>query len=122
MRSTAIRSQPDDRFEAIFEIPDSHRLVQVRSKTRGGIMSANYWRHDEYGSDGKLAARYESFEERSAESGATTSGWHNTTRAASCSTSAKASRSDSPPDGVLLKLPAGGWAALQASPFLVRSD
>ena len=53
MRSTAIRSQPDDRnFEAIFEIPDSHRL-----KTRGGIMSANYWRHDEYGSDGKLAAR-----------------------------------------------------------------
>jgi hypothetical protein len=39
-------------------------------------MSANYWRHDEYGSDGKLAARYESFEERSAESGATASGWH----------------------------------------------
>jgi len=77
MQSTAIRSQPDARnFEAIFEIPDSHRLVQVRSKTRGGIMSANYWRHDEYGSDGKLAARYESFEERSAESGATRSGWH----------------------------------------------
>ena len=72
MQSTAIRSQPDARnFEAIFEIPDSHRLVQVRSKTRGGIMSANYWRHDEYDSDGKLAARYESFEERSAESG-----WH----------------------------------------------
>src|SRR3954464_12134645 len=63
MRTSAIRSQPDDRnFEAIFEIPHSHRLVQVRSKTRGGIMSANYWRHDEYGSDGKLAARYESFE------------------------------------------------------------
>src|SRR5215218_4921526 len=77
MRTSAIRSQPDDRnFEAIFEIPDSHRLVQVRSKTAGGIMSANYWRHDEYGSDGKLAARYESFEERSAESGATRSGWH----------------------------------------------
>ena len=77
MRTSAIRFQPDDRsFEAIFEIPDSHRLVQVRSKTRGGIMSANYWRHDEYDSDGKLAARYESFEERSAESGATTSGWH----------------------------------------------
>jgi hypothetical protein len=76
MRSTAIRSQPDERnFEAIFEIPDSHRLVQVRSKTRGGIMSANYWRHDEYGSGGKLVARYESFEERS-ESGATRSGWH----------------------------------------------
>src|SRR3954447_14575504 len=77
MRTPAIRFQPDDRnFEAIFEIPDLHRLVQVRSKTRGGIMSANYWRHDEYDSDGKLAARYESFEERSAESGATTSGWH----------------------------------------------
>jgi len=58
MRTSAIRFQPDDRnFEAIFEIADSHRLVQVRSKTRGGIMSANYWRHDEYGSDGKLAAR-----------------------------------------------------------------
>jgi hypothetical protein len=43
MRRTVIRLQPDDRnFEAIFEIPDSHRLVQVRSKTRGGIMSANY--------------------------------------------------------------------------------
>ena len=39
-------------------------------------MSANYLRHDEYDSDGKLAARYESFEERSAESGATTSGRH----------------------------------------------
>ena len=77
MRTSAIRFQPDDHnFEAIFEIPDSHRLVQVRSKTRGGIMSANYWRHDEYDSDGKLAARYESFEERSAEGGATTSGWH----------------------------------------------
>jgi len=77
MRTSAIRSQPDDRnFEAIFEIPDSHRLVQVRSKTRGGIMRANYWRHDEYGSDGKLAARYESFEERNTESAATRSGWH----------------------------------------------
>src|SRR3954447_2744982 len=77
MQTTVIRSQPDDRnFEAIFEIPDSHRLVQVRSKTRGGIMSANYWRHDEYGWDAKLAARYESFEERNAESGATRSGWH----------------------------------------------
>src|SRR3954466_3735459 len=77
LRTTVIRSQPDDRnFEAIFEIPDSHRLVQVRSKTRGGIRSAHYWRHDEYGSDGKLAARYESFEEHNAESGATTSGWH----------------------------------------------
>ena len=77
MRTPAIRSQPDDRnFEAIFEIPDSHRLVQVRSKTRGGIIARSYWRHDEYGSDGKLAARYESFEERSAESGATRSGWH----------------------------------------------
>jgi hypothetical protein len=39
-------------------------------------MSANYWRHDEYGSDGKLAARYESFEERNAESGTTRSRWH----------------------------------------------
>jgi hypothetical protein len=77
MRTTAIRSQPDDRkFEAIFNIPDSHRLVQVRSKTREGIMSANYWHHDEYGWEGKLAARYESFEERNAATGASRSGWH----------------------------------------------
>jgi len=43
-------------FEAIFE-----SRIRIgwfsRSKSRGGIMSANYWRHDEYGSDGKLAAR-----------------------------------------------------------------
>ena len=42
MRTSAIRFQPDDRnFEAIFEIPDSHRLVQVRSKSRGGIMRSD---------------------------------------------------------------------------------
>src|SRR3954447_20339992 len=40
----------------------------------------------------------------------------NTTRAASCSTSAKASRSDSRPDGVLHR----PSAALQASSFLVQ--
>jgi hypothetical protein len=32
--------------------------------------------HDEYGCDGNLAARCETFEERNAESGATRSGWH----------------------------------------------
>ena len=76
MRSTAIRSSP---MTAISRRSSKSRISPVGSgplQARGGIMSANYWRHDEYGSDGKLAARYESFEERSAESGATTSGWH----------------------------------------------
>ena len=57
-------------------MPDANDRNSLPTDDRGGIMSANYWRHDEYGSDGKLAARYESFEERSAESGATRSGWH----------------------------------------------
>jgi len=39
-------------FEAIFRIPPTHRLLVVRSRSRGGLDSA-----------GRLIARYKSFEE-----------------------------------------------------------
>jgi hypothetical protein len=63
-------------FEAIFEIPEDHQLIQVRSKRRGGLLSAEYWGHDEYDANGRLVARYESFEEWNTETGASRSGWH----------------------------------------------
>jgi len=42
MPTTAIRFQDDRNFRGDLRCPSSHRLIQVRSKTRGGIMSANY--------------------------------------------------------------------------------
>jgi hypothetical protein len=50
-------------FEAIFRIPPTHRLLVVRSRSRGGLVSAVYWEHEEYDTTGRLIARYKSFEE-----------------------------------------------------------
>jgi hypothetical protein len=50
-------------FEAIFQIPATHRLVLVRSRSRGCPLSAIFWEHDEYDTLGRLVARYRSFEQ-----------------------------------------------------------
>lgn len=69
MRLVAIAS-----FEALFGIPPEHRLVQVRSRSRGGTISATFLDHEEYDPRGQLIARFESFEE-TGPTGRTTSGW-----------------------------------------------
>jgi hypothetical protein len=50
-------------FEVDFRIPANHSLLQIRSRSRGGIFGGVYWEHEEYDSSGLLIARYESFEE-----------------------------------------------------------
>jgi hypothetical protein len=50
-------------FEALLEIPQHHRLVQVRSRSRGGLMRGTFWEHEEYDPSGVLIARFSSFEE-----------------------------------------------------------
>jgi hypothetical protein len=50
-------------FESVFRIPTSHRLLVVRSRSRGGLFSAVYWEHEEYDGDGRLICRYKSFDE-----------------------------------------------------------
>ena len=49
-------------FEAIFQIPATHRLVLVRSRSQGCPLIAISWEHDEYDALGRLVARYRSFE------------------------------------------------------------
>lgn len=61
-------------FEALYEVPATHRLIPVRSRSRGGLCRAEYWTHEEYDLHGRLVARYESFEE-SSPAGETRSGW-----------------------------------------------
>ncbi|HEX2552915.1 MAG TPA: hypothetical protein VHL98_04385 [Microvirga sp.] len=61
-------------FEAVFGIPATHRLLAVRSRSRGGPVSGQYWEHEEYDASGARVGRYESFEEVTA-SGARRSGW-----------------------------------------------
>ena len=61
-------------FENIFRIPASHRLLAVRSRSRGGLFSAVYWEHEEYDGDGRLICRYKSFDEVSP-AGPRRSGW-----------------------------------------------
>lgn len=62
-------------FEAIFRVPPSHRLEQVRSGARAGPVAATFWLHEEYDASGRLVARYESFREHDARTGAVQSGW-----------------------------------------------
>ena len=52
-------------FEAIFQIPATHRLVLVRSRSQGCPLTAICWEHDEYDTLGRLVARYRSFEKGS---------------------------------------------------------
>ena len=61
-------------FEAIFQIPSSHSLVLIRSRSQGGSVLTEYWEHDEYDSSGELVARYKSFEQSGAK-GEKHSGW-----------------------------------------------
>ena len=62
-------------FEAIFRVSAAHRLVQVRSRSRAGILSGTFWDHEEYDAAGRLVARYQSFEERDPHGGNRRSGW-----------------------------------------------
>jgi hypothetical protein len=55
-------------FEAIFQIPVTHQLVLVRSRSQGGLVLTENWEHDEYDSSGRLVARYSSFQQVSATS------------------------------------------------------
>ena len=70
--SAAIRGARN--FEAIFQIPATHQLVLVRSRSLGCPISAVFWEHDEYDAQGRLAARYCSFESVNA-SGERQRGW-----------------------------------------------
>ena len=56
-------------FEAVFGIPAAHRLLAVRSRSRGGHVAGIYWEHEEYDASGIRVARYESFEETTAGGG-----------------------------------------------------
>jgi hypothetical protein len=61
-------------FESVFQIPTTHCLLVVRSRSRGGLFSAVYWEHEEYDSNGRLICRYKSFDEVSP-GGRRRSGW-----------------------------------------------
>ena len=61
-------------FEAIFQIPATHYLHLVMSRSRGGTAGAVLWDHEEYDANGLLAARYESFAELD-RAGIRRSGW-----------------------------------------------
>ena len=71
---SALPSGEVPRFEVIFQVPATHRLLAVRSRSRGGLIRGVYWEHEEYDAGGRLVARYESFEEISA-TGERQSGW-----------------------------------------------
>ena len=62
------------KFEVVFAIPATHRLLAVRSRSRGGPAAGNYWEHEEYDATGTRVAHYESFEEMTA-SGERRCGW-----------------------------------------------
>jgi hypothetical protein len=69
---TFVRDQHN--FEAVFQIPATHRLELVRSRSQGCPLSAICWEHDEYDPQGRLVARYRSFDQIDA-SGRTQRGW-----------------------------------------------
>jgi hypothetical protein len=62
-------------FETVFAIPAEHRLELVKTRVRGGLIRAEYWRHEEFDARGAFVARYESFSELDPTSGAVNSGW-----------------------------------------------
>ncbi len=61
-------------FEAIFQVPTHHRLIAIRSRSRGGLAWSVCWEHEEYDATGQLVARYVSFDEISV-AGQRQSGW-----------------------------------------------
>ena len=66
--------QGEHNFETIFQVPPTHSLVPIRTRSRGGIVRGVYWDHEEYDWAGRLVARYRSFEEMST-AGPRQSGW-----------------------------------------------
>jgi hypothetical protein len=62
-------------FEAIFGVPAEHRLELVMSRVRGGLVRAEYWRHEEFDSPGTLIAGYESYSEVDPVTGTVNNGW-----------------------------------------------
>ena len=69
---TSIRDEHN--FEAVFQIPATHRLVLVRSRSQGCPLIAISWEHDEFDIQGRLVARYRSFEQMTP-AGETQRGW-----------------------------------------------
>jgi hypothetical protein len=63
-------------FDLIFGVPEDHRLVLVRSRSRAGVLMADFWSHNEYDAHNRLVARYESFDEWNPKTGVHRSGWH----------------------------------------------
>jgi hypothetical protein len=69
---TSLRDEHN--FEATFDVPATHRLVLVRSRSQGCPLTAIFWEHDEYDALGRLVARYRSFEQMTP-AGETRRGW-----------------------------------------------
>jgi hypothetical protein len=69
---SSMHTEPN--FEAIFDIPAPHRLLMVRSRSRGGLVAGVYWEHEEYDQRGAFVARFQSFVE-SDQGGGRMSGW-----------------------------------------------
>ena len=63
-------------FEALFDVPASHRLDLVRSRSGGGECPAESWDHHEHDHTGRLVARYESFVEIDPVMGTVLCGWY----------------------------------------------
>jgi hypothetical protein len=68
----SLREEPT--FEVLFRVPPAHRLIVVRTRGRGGIVSSVYWEHEERDATGRLIARNDSFDEISV-SGLRHTGW-----------------------------------------------
>ena len=47
----------------------------MRSRSRAGLVRGTVWEHEEYDPQGRLVARYESFQEVDAATGSARSGW-----------------------------------------------
>jgi hypothetical protein len=62
-------------FETLYDVPVTHRLVPVRSRSLGGRIPATYWEHEKYDALGRLVARYESYAESGSRVGGARSGW-----------------------------------------------
>jgi hypothetical protein len=63
-------------FEALFDVPVSHRLELVRSSSVGGECPAERWDHQELDHTGELVARYESFVDLDPVMGTARCGWY----------------------------------------------
>jgi hypothetical protein len=74
MTSEVPRVVADPNLEAVFHVPPRHRLVEVRSRSRGEPESATFWDHEEYDASSKLIACFENFEKMGL-TGLKTSGW-----------------------------------------------